>query len=67
MVTLFSFADQIALSGNVVLNDMTTHGTESQLSKHQLNMLLELPVIYTMKPDFASGWGLRKKHLHSQK
>jgi hypothetical protein len=67
MVTLFSFADQIALSGNVVLNDMTTHGTESQLSKHQLNMLSELPATFMMKPDFAKDWGLRKKHLHSQK
>ncbi len=43
------------VSCNVVLNDMTTHGTESQPSKHQLNMLLELPVIYMMKPDFASA------------
>jgi hypothetical protein len=46
---------------------MTTHGAESQLSKHQLNMLSELPATFMMKPDFAKDWGLRKKLLRSQK
>jgi hypothetical protein len=54
MVKLLSSVGQIALSGNVVLNDKTAHGRVYQLSKLQLSMLSELPVTYTMKPDFAS-------------